>query len=82
MKKRFTEEQIIGFLRETEAGLPVAAALPQTRLLGRQAPERPPPIRLRRLLPDRRKEMLPFRATEDVNCRESKQVVAEPNQLT
>ncbi len=23
MKKRFTEEQIIGFLRETEAGLPV-----------------------------------------------------------
>lgn len=24
MKKRFTEEQIIGFLRETEAGLPVA----------------------------------------------------------
>lgn len=24
MKKRYTEEQIIGFLRETEAGLPVA----------------------------------------------------------
>ena len=24
MKKRFTEEQIIGFLRETESGLPVA----------------------------------------------------------
>ncbi|WP_371920605.1 transposase [Pseudomonas sp. HMWF032] len=23
MKKRFTEEQIIGFLRETEAGLPI-----------------------------------------------------------
>ncbi len=23
MKKRFTEEQIIGFLRETEAGMPV-----------------------------------------------------------
>lgn len=25
MKKRFSEEQIIGFLREAEAGLPVAA---------------------------------------------------------
>ena len=24
MKKRFTEEQIIGFLREAESGLPVA----------------------------------------------------------
>jgi putative transposase len=24
MKKRFTEEQIMGFLRETEAGLPIA----------------------------------------------------------
>ena len=26
MKRRFTEEQIIGFLREADAGLPVIAA--------------------------------------------------------
>ena len=26
MKKRYTEEQIIGFLREADAGLPVNAA--------------------------------------------------------
>jgi len=30
MKRRFTEEQIIGFLREADAGLPIKE--PQTRL--------------------------------------------------
>lgn len=32
MKKRFTEEQIIGFLREAEADLPVAELCRQTIL--------------------------------------------------
>ena len=30
MKKRFTEEQIIGFLREAEVGLPVKELCPGT----------------------------------------------------
>ena len=30
MKKRSTEEQIIGFLREAEAGMPVAGKCPLT----------------------------------------------------
>lgn len=33
MKKRFTEEQIIGVLKEAEAGLKHLRALPQTRRL-------------------------------------------------
>ena len=36
MKKRFTEAQIIGFLRETEAGLPVKGPVPPARVLGGQ----------------------------------------------
>ena len=35
MKKRFTEAQIVGFLREADAGLPVKD-LSQARLLGGQ----------------------------------------------
>ena len=36
MKKRFTEAQIIGFLREAEAGLPVKDLCPPARVLGGQ----------------------------------------------
>jgi hypothetical protein len=32
MKKRYTEEQIIGFLREADAGLPVKALLANSML--------------------------------------------------
>ena len=31
MKKRFTEVQIVGFLREADAGLPVEDAPPEKR---------------------------------------------------
>ena len=34
MKKRFSEAQIIGFLREAEAGLPVNAFLPSAKTGG------------------------------------------------
>ena len=34
MKKRFTEEQIIGFLREAEAGLPIKELCRQQALRG------------------------------------------------
>jgi hypothetical protein len=33
MKMRFTEEQIIGFLREADAGMKVKDPVPQARLL-------------------------------------------------
>ena len=33
MKKRFTEAQIIGFLREAEVGLPVKDLYPPARVL-------------------------------------------------
>lgn len=38
MKKRFTEEQIIGFLREADAGMPIAelCEYSQACLLGSQ----------------------------------------------
>lgn len=42
MKKRFSEEQIIGFLREAEAGLPIKRlALPQALVSPRLAPIMP-----------------------------------------
>ena len=34
MKKRFTEEQIIGFLQEAEAGAGGEGAVPAARVLG------------------------------------------------